>query len=152
MIAQPAPLRLAWQLREPPLPPVAALATGAAVGPLAAAALRRGERPTNAAPDPASGPPPALRAASADGVLLLLGEDLPWAAGVRYLGWARDQVLLLPTDRAPDLPVDLLVAAARQRFGLDDLIAVLPERILLLPRPRYPAEAARLAELVERET
>lgn len=55
-----------------------------------------------------------VKACAGEGVLVLLGEsaDLPWSDGVVFLG--RDPAaphLLLPTNRRPDVPVDLFARA-----------------------------------------
>jgi MoxR-vWA-beta-propeller ternary system domain bpX5 len=69
-------------------------------------------------------------AVSTSNVLVLLGDGqtLPWVDGVRYLG--RDPSaphLLLPTNREPDVPVDLLERALIQRSPVLSPFAVIPE-------------------------
>jgi MoxR-vWA-beta-propeller ternary system domain bpX5 len=69
-------------------------------------------------------------AVSTSDVLVLLGEGqtLPWVDGVRYLG--RDPLaphLLLPTNRKPDVPVDLFERALIQRSPALAPFAVIPE-------------------------
>jgi len=69
-------------------------------------------------------------AVSTSDVLVLLGDGqtLPWVDGVRYLG--RDPLaphLLFPTNREPDVPVDLLERALVQRSPVLSSFAVIPE-------------------------
>lgn len=69
-------------------------------------------------------------AVSTPDTLVLLGEGqtLPWVDGVRYLG--RDPLaphLLLPTNREPDVPVDLFERALIQRSPVPPPFAVVPE-------------------------
>jgi hypothetical protein len=69
-------------------------------------------------------------AVSTSDVLVLLGDGqtLPWVDGVRYLG--RDPLaphLLLPTNREPDVPVDLFERALIHRSPVPSPFAVVPE-------------------------
>jgi hypothetical protein len=69
-------------------------------------------------------------AVSTSDVLVLLGEGqtLPWVDGVRYLG--RDPLaphLLVPTNRTPGVPVDILERALIQRSPMLSPFAVIPE-------------------------
>jgi hypothetical protein len=92
-----------WSLRSEPLVPCACIARGPVALVLARALL--GWDATRLA---------RVRACAGQGVLVVLGEgsDLPWSDGLTYLG--RDQAaphLLLPTNRRPDVPVDLFARA-----------------------------------------
>ena len=84
--------------RGEPLPPAAVLAHGEAAVRLARRLVRR----------------PAAELArwsgvAAPGLLLLLGEALPWLDGVRYLGREPEApALLVPTTLAPDVPAALV--------------------------------------------
>lgn len=126
-------LLVQWRPLEPPRTPVAVLAEGTALPPLAEATARRVR-------DGAF-----LRAAAADGVLLVVGDgqQLPWADGVTYLG--EEDGLLLPTLVAPDVPADLLRQALDQRLapaGPRRSLVLLPGRVLtfaLADRPVDPA-------------
>lgn len=121
-------LPLRWGRREPPLPPAAVLATGAAVPGLAAAtaaAVRLGRD---------------LRVLRADDALLVLGrpDDLPWAPEVTYLGWVGP--VLLPTTADPGVPTDLLRAAVRAAD-----VTVVTDRLLLTGRrPARPPDPESL--------
>jgi len=92
-----------WSLRSEPLVPCACIALGPVALVLARALLEWDA--TRLA---------RVKACAGEGVLVVLGErsDLPWTDGVTYLG--RDQAaphLLLPTNRRPDVPVDLFARA-----------------------------------------
>lgn len=57
--------------------------------------------------------------------LVVFGTDLPWLDGVRYIG--RDPAapgVYFDTRLVPEVPVDLLAAACRDRYG---------EQVVLLP-------------------
>jgi hypothetical protein len=111
-----------WIARIIPLPARAVFARGAAARDLARRLL--------------DAPPERLRAlrgcAADDGsALFILASDgeaeLPWADGACYLG--RDPAapdLLLPTNRAPAVPVDLVAAALGARLGGRGPWAVIP--------------------------
>jgi hypothetical protein len=66
--------------------------------------------------------------------LVVLGPDLPWVDGSIYLGSdPAAPAMLLPTTRAPSVPVDLLAGAlAAHLSGLDPPFAVFPDRQLAL--------------------
>jgi hypothetical protein len=123
-----------WVPREPPLPPYAVLGRGAAVPALASRAAARIAAGTR------------LRVAAAPGWLLVLGDDLPWAPGVRYLG--RDGALLVPTTLACRPGADLLHQALRRRVPADhDLIVLVDDVVLTAPRPTRDADPATVAGL-----
>lgn len=108
--------QIVWARREPPLGAAAVVATGAALEPLRAATVGRLE-----ARD--------LRAVGGDGWLVVLGEELPWADGVIYLGW--DSGILVPTTQAPTPPTAILRGALPKA----DLVVLLPGRVLLSEAP-----------------
>lgn len=86
-----------------------------------------------------------LAAVAGDGVLVVLGEDLPWVDGVTYLGTDRTAPeLLISTTLAPSVPPALLLMAARRRAD-SALVAVLPDRIV----PCGTARAVSRARLEE---
>lgn len=90
-----APLPVALVPREPPLPPCAAVATGAAAIALARRLLAESDQTLA-----------ALRGLAGDQLLAILGDerDLPWVDGVVYLGADPDAPrLLLPTALAPSV-------------------------------------------------
>ncbi|MYS82693.1 hypothetical protein GTZ85_21405 [Streptomyces sp. SID5474] len=70
-----------------------------------------------------------------------MGENLPWLDAVTYLGW--DGEALTPTTMRPEPSAELWRAA----IGPDDLVVLLPERILTAPMPVGPADRERLAAL-----
>ncbi|MEV4316898.1 hypothetical protein [Actinocrispum sp. NPDC049592] len=98
---------ITWSFREPPLPAVAVAGTSALYA-ATQASLARGV---------------SLRAAVGDDWILVLGDDLPWAADVTYLGW--DGGVLVPTTLRPSVPGGVLRAALGS-----EVLAVLPGRIL----------------------
>jgi hypothetical protein len=111
---------VAWVPREPPLRPVGV----AAWGPPAARLADRLRACTDERLQSWTG-------VQGEGILLVLGEDLPWADGVLWLG--RDPAapgLLLPTAVRPEPAVELL-ARALARFG--PTLAVIPELRRVVP-------------------
>ncbi len=123
------PLR--WLPREPPLPPAAVAARAAAAQALAAAALPRLRAGAT------------IRATRSADWLLLLGDpaDLPWAAGVVYLGWAGRA--LVPTTLRCSVPVSLVVAA----LAPAEVTVLLPGVVLQGAMPRRSADPELLAAL-----
>jgi len=130
-VSDPALLPLRWQVREPPLEPVATAATGPA-----ARALAR--RLMAMSPERLA----ALSGVAGGELLLVLGEgkDLPWVDGVQYLG--RDPEapgLLLPTTLRPAVPLPLVERAAMLRRRT----APMPVAVVLDPPLLVPLEEAR---------
>ncbi|MEV6520699.1 hypothetical protein AB0M43_01995 [Longispora sp. NPDC051575] len=124
---------LAWAPREPPLTPAAVVGFGPVASALADAAgraLAAGVR---------------LRAAGHGSALLVLGEaeELPWVDGARYLGW--DGPVLTPTTHRPLPSAALWRGAVSGDRSPADLVAVLPERILVTATPREIADLGLLA-------
>lgn len=67
--------------------------------------------------------------------LVVLGEtdSLPWVDGVSYLGADMDAPhLLLPTNREPNVPLDLLERALLRRSPFPPPLAIIPERNLVV--------------------
>lgn len=136
--AVPAAAPISWVHREPPLTPAAVTATGRASHALA--------RATSARVDAGSAD---LRAAGrrADGDLdrlVVLGdpEDLPWCAGARYLGW--EAGVLVPTERRPTVPTDILAAQARALLLGAALVIVLPDALVGMPMPSRTVDGPTL--------
>ena len=66
--------------------------------------------------------------------LCLLGEDLPWADGVVYLGPdPHAPGVLFPTTRAPSEHPALVARALVARFGGPGPLAVVPSQRLVFP-------------------
>lgn len=132
--ADPALLPLRWRVREPPLSPAAAAATGPAARALAQRLL--------AMPDERLR---ALRGVAGEALLLIIGaeEDLPWVDGAQYLG--RDPEapgLLLPTTLCPAVPLPLVERAVMLRRRT----APMPMAVVLDPPLLVPLEDARPVE------
>ncbi len=130
-----------WSLRSEPLVPCACVARGALAQALGRELL---------AWEP--GRLARIKACAGEGMLVVLGAsaDLPWLDGVVYLG--RDEAaphLLLPTNRVPDVPVDLFARALAARIpAATKAGAVLPDagrRAALDPDHSRGARRARVA-------
>jgi hypothetical protein len=96
-----------WSPRSEPLVPCACIARGPVAQALGRAVLALDAQQLA-----------RLKACAGDRLLVLFGEgaDLPWLDGMTYLG--RDEAaphLLLPTNRRPDVPVDLFGRALAAR-------------------------------------
>lgn len=119
--------------REPPLPPDAVAAAGAARRGLIAATATKLKADVE------------LRVCLSEDWLVVLGAaaDLPWSDGVAYLAW-QEGVLLPTTVRALPSP-DLLrrALAARAPAG-HRLLAVVDEQVLTAPLPQRTATTAHL--------
>ena len=130
-MSDPALLPLRWQVREPPLEPVAAAATGHAARALARRLMAMSPERLG-----------ALSGVAGRELLLVLGvgKDLPWVDGVQYLG--RDPEapgLLLPTALRPAVPLPLVERAAMLRRRT----APMPVALVLDPPLLVPLEEAR---------
>jgi hypothetical protein len=127
--AGPAAVSISWLHREPPLVRAAVTATGRASRALALSTEAR-----------VDAGPVSLRVAGrhAEGDLdrlVVLGDpdDLPWCAGAQYLGW--EAGVLLPTERRPTVPTDILAAQARAMLAGAALVIVLPDALVGMPMP-----------------
>lgn len=111
-------LSISWDLREPPLAPIAVLGSGVVARRLAAAV-----RPAVAS---------ALEvAASAESLLIVGGtDDLPWVDGARFLG--REDGLLMPTTHVPSVPSDLVRSVLAQAMPGQEF-AMIDDRVLTFP-------------------
>ncbi|WP_331771372.1 hypothetical protein OG948_48100 (plasmid) [Embleya sp. NBC_00888] len=118
-----------WHPREPPLPVAAVLARGSAVPGLALRIVERLARGD------------VLRAVGDQDWLVVVGEDLPWLDGLRYLGW--DGEALTPTTMRPAPSAELW----RLALGPRDLVVLLPDGVLVAPMPAGPADRDALATL-----
>nr|WP_255519170.1 hypothetical protein [Kitasatospora sp. SID7827] len=142
-----------WEHREPPLPPAAVAGLGPAATALAAAARDRlAAGATLRAAAAGTGAGAGAGAAGDEPVLVVLGDpaDLPWADGVRYLGW--DDGVLVPTTARP-LPSPALwrdaLASAAERPLAEPLLVLLPPGLALLTElPVRPAAFATPAPTV----
>lgn len=95
-----------WRERAEPLAAGGALATGAAARRLAERVLARLGEPGR----PVDGDGPA--GVAGDGLLVLLGPDLPWVDGVTWIAQEPTaRGLWLPTRVEPDVPAALLLRA-----------------------------------------
>lgn len=86
-------------------------------------------------------------------LLLLIGEgrDLPWIDGVCYLGRdPRAPSLLVPCEREPTVPLELLEAALLRKAGPSPrpLAVMAPDLVCPVGHAR-PLSRARLSSLVE---
>lgn len=73
----------------------------------------------------------AWQVAVADGLLVALGEDLPWVDGVQWLGTSTQaHGLWLPTTQRPALHLALVARAVSRRAGLPAVL--LPSGIIPL--------------------
>ena len=116
--------RIAWGDRQEPRLPCAVAASGAVSRALAEKLL--GSERTDWS---------RWRGAAASDTLILVGEadSLPWVDGVSYLGSdERAPHLLLPTNRDPGLPLDLLQQAVMERSPFPPPLAVLERRNLVV--------------------
>lgn len=105
-------MRLTWSPRIQPLPVEGCWAEG----PETLQLLRKKLKPGR-----------GLRLAQGETCWVVLGEQLPWAEGLVYLG--RQDLLYLPTLWQPDLPLDWLTARL-QKLGTPPWALVPPARAL----------------------
>jgi hypothetical protein len=123
-----------WAPRHPPLEPVAAVAVGADRAGLAAAALaemQAGRR---------------FSAWVCEDLLVIgsLGDPLPWAPGLTYVG--AEAGLLLPTHQRPRRDPSLMAAWCRTQ-GLEAPVLVWPDGRLLPLGPGAPCPPEALEAL-----
>lgn len=133
----PSPAIIEWAPRPEPLVAVAVCAFGPVSGRLAAATVG------------ASARNPSLATAVGDNALLVLGEAdaLPWVDGVAYLGDVGG--VLMPCVSQP-LDEVMAVRAARALGAQGQVVAVLPNHLLRIERPRPPIDISRLTEHAKR--
>lgn len=128
----------AWTRREPPRPPEAVLAWGPAGAWLAHRTV-----------DAIGGGRSSLSVVAGDGWVLVTGEgeELPWADGATYL--ASEGGVLLPTTHTTAPGPDLVGPAVRRHAGAaaDDLVVLVPDRVLVAARPVGAVDLARLVAL-----
>jgi len=124
-------LPIEWRRREPPLAPSVVIGLGEVARALVSATLRRSDA------DLAT-----LRGLAGDGLVCLVGDDLPWADGAHWLGQSPDAPgLYVPTQRRPTVHPMLLAAA----LGGAPPMAVLDDPPLRLPLGRArPLDRGRL--------
>jgi hypothetical protein len=128
-VSDPALLPLRWRVREPPLEPAAAAATGEAARALAERLLEW--------PDERLG---GLRGVAGEAVLVVVGDALPWVDGVQYLGRdAEAPGLFLPTTLVPAVPLPLVERAVMLRRRTP----VTPMAVVLEPPLLVPLDGAR---------
>ena len=109
--------KIKWHFREEPRVPAAVVAFGDVAKDLARKLL---------ASDDAKWP--SLKGVATSDGIVLLGEavSLPWVDGVSYLGSdERAPHLLLPTNREPNLPLDLLQQALIERSPFPPPLALI---------------------------
>ncbi len=87
----------------------------------------------------------SLRAVAAEGLLVILGDDLPWVDGIVYLGReASAPQMYLPTALAPSVAPALLArAVARQNPSLATPFAIVGTLIIYLAAA-LPLDRSRL--------
>ena len=112
--------KIKWHFREQPRIPAAVVGFGDVAKDLARKLL---------ASDQAKWP--SLKGVAAADGIILLGEaaSLPWVDGVSYLGSdERAPHLLLPTNREPNVPLDLLQQALIERSSFPPTLALIETR------------------------
>ena len=123
----PAKISIQWKPRPFPLTPCGAVALEAAATRLAQYLLACPQARLD-----------KLRGVAGTALITILGDtaDLPWVEGIRYLGQdAQAPGLLLPSNRKPVLPIELLTAAiGRQTTPLTLLDK--PPRLIPLDQAR----------------
>jgi len=117
---KPNSFEINWHFREEPRVPAAVVASGEAAKELARKLLASDH--TKWA---------SWKGVATSDVIVLLGEaeSLPWVDGVAYLGSdERAPHLLLPTNREPNVPVDLLQQALIERSPFPPPLALVETR------------------------
>jgi hypothetical protein len=117
-------VKVTWETRFPPLSPCGAAALGDVARDWVGRLLRSSDEVLA-----------TFSGVGGAGGIVVLGADLPWVDGLEWLG--RDALapaLLLPTNRRPSVPVDVLQEAvlARSR-GRSSPIALLGDGALAVP-------------------
>ena len=117
-------LKIEWHFRQEPRVPAAVVAFGDVAKDLARKLLRSDDAKW-----------PSLKGvATSDGIVLLgEAESLPWVDGVSYLGSdERAPHLLLPTNREPNVPLDLLQQALIERSPFPPPLALIEARNIVV--------------------
>ncbi|SMC19582.1 hypothetical protein SAMN02745857_00744 [Andreprevotia lacus DSM 23236] len=130
-----------WQRTSAPAAPAAAVAAGAVVKRLFARLSRL--------PDEQQA---RLRLAATAELLLVTGAeaDLPWVDGIAYAApSAAAPQLWLPLQWQPDVPLDLLAAALRERHRHQPLLLWHAPAAVMPLNQLYPLDALTLARLAE---
>jgi hypothetical protein len=117
-------LQITWRFREEPRVPVAVVASGETAKELATKLLSSDQMQwTN------------WKGVATSNTIVLLGEaeSLPWVDGVSYLGSdERAPHLLLPTNREPNVPTDLLQQALIERSPFPPPLAFVESRNMVV--------------------
>jgi hypothetical protein len=119
-----ATVTLQWDLRDPPLAPVAMLCRGTAASALARALFYDDVRRSK-----------CVMVGSGD-VVVTIGEDLPWVDGAIWLG--RVDGLLLPTTLKPSVAPSLVLDALFRHRQRTSIAVVTPDLALVAPMPNGP--------------
>lgn len=113
-------IEINWRPRADSLQPLAAIAFGEAVAGLRARLLKLDDDGLR-----------KLQGVFGDAVLFVAGENLPWSDGVVYLGKDdRAPSIFLPTNLAPDVPVEVFAAAVARRFGEHLPVAIVGKTVV----------------------
>lgn len=113
-------LQITWHFRGEPRVPVAVVASGETAKELARKLLASDHTKWT-----------SLRGVATSDAIVLLGEaeSLPWVDGVSYLGSDdRAPHLLLPTNREPNVPADLLQQALVEQSPFPPPLAIIETR------------------------
>jgi MoxR-vWA-beta-propeller ternary system domain bpX5 len=113
-------LQITWHFRGEPRVPVAVVASGETAKELARKLLASDHTKWT-----------SLRGVATPDAIVLLGEaeSLPWVDGVSYLGSDdRAPHLLLPTNREPNVPADLLQQALVEQSPFPPPLAIIETR------------------------
>jgi hypothetical protein len=125
-------IAVTWTPREEPLAVEAAFARGEASQRLARRLLAH------------QGPTP-LRAVAGEGLLVILGDDLPWVEGIVYLGRdAGASQMYLPTVLAPSVVPALLARAIERRMPAPAGPFALVDHLIIPLAAALPLDRSRL--------